>query len=68
MTQIPINMKAATRLALVAMIVVLAFGTLSFAQGQRYKSRMRGRLGLWGIPSGPSPVRIIQVTIPQIQI
>jgi hypothetical protein len=35
---IKISMKSATRLLLVAMILVLAFGTLSFSQGSRYKS------------------------------
>jgi hypothetical protein len=37
MTNICINMKTATRFLLVAMILVLAFATISFAQGYRYK-------------------------------
>jgi hypothetical protein len=48
MTRAPINMKSATRLLLVAMIVVLAFGTLSFAQGQRYKTGNQWSFGVHG--------------------
>ena len=41
-------MKSATRLFLVAMILVLAFGALSFAQGQRYKSDKAWAFGVMG--------------------
>ncbi len=48
MTNISINMKTATRLLLFAMILVLAFGTMSFAQGQRYKSPDAWSFGVHG--------------------
>ncbi|MDM7995568.1 MAG: metallophosphoesterase [Acidobacteriota bacterium] len=38
----------ATRFALVAMILLLAFGTMSFAQGQRYKSTNAWSFGVMG--------------------
>jgi hypothetical protein len=46
MTKIPINMKSATRLFLAAMILVLAFGTFTFAQGQRYKGDQAWSFGI----------------------
>lgn len=42
------SMKSATRLLMVALILVLAFGTLSFAQGQRYKSGNWWSFGVMG--------------------
>jgi hypothetical protein len=59
MTGIPINMKAATRLLLAAMILALAFGTLSFAQGQRYKTGNQWSFGVhgdtqWTLPTDPA--------------
>jgi hypothetical protein len=42
------NIKSVTRIMLVAMILVLAFGTLSFAQGQRYKSGNAWSFGVMG--------------------
>src|SRR5512139_2315007 len=48
MNKIPINIKSATRLLLIAMILALAFGTLSFAQGQRYKSGKAWSFGVMG--------------------
>jgi hypothetical protein len=42
------KMKAVTGTFLVAMILVLAFGTLSFAQGQRYKSDNQWSFGVMG--------------------
>lgn len=38
----------ATRFALIAMILLLAFGTMSFAQGQRYKSPNAWSFGVHG--------------------
>jgi hypothetical protein len=48
MTRIPSSMKSATRLLLVATILLLAFGTLSFAQGYRYTSDEAWSFGVMG--------------------
>jgi hypothetical protein len=43
-----ISIKSATRFLMVALILVLAFGTLSFAQGYRYKSDNAWSFGVHG--------------------
>ena len=48
MNKIPINMKSATRLLMAAMMLVLAFGALSFAQGYRYQSDNTWSFGVMG--------------------
>ncbi len=60
---IRISTKSATRLVLGAMILVLAFGTLSFAQGYRYQSPDAWKFGVqgdtqwtaWSDPEGVNP-------------
>lgn len=48
MADTPTRTRAATRLLMAAMILVLAFGTCSFAQGQRFKSDKAWVFGVMG--------------------
>jgi hypothetical protein len=48
MNSIQSKLRMASRLMLVAMILLLAFGTISFAQGQRYKSGNEWSFGVHG--------------------
>ena len=58
MTRIPINMKAATRLLLVGMILLLAFATISFARDTGTRM-IHGHLALMEIPSGLLLTRLL---------
>lgn len=48
MTDTPIRMRSAARLFMAAMILLLAFGGYSFAQGERYKSEKAWAFGVMG--------------------
>jgi len=64
----------ATRFALIAMILLLAFGTMSFAQGQRYKSPNAWSFGVmadtqWtsgNDPAGKNPEYVSAAVIEQL--